>query len=134
VVGGNHCLKHKNRTAFLGNNSPQHILHSRFLPLIFIPFSDPFLILCLFSLKEERLTYDITSLSVQMANFHEIQQGCHAIEGELDSIIHNLVISTVTKWRTFELLRWTQNMHQSKWGHEWLSLETMETSPFLCDG
>jgi len=34
--------------------------------------------------------------------------------------IHNFypVASTIPKWRTFKLLRWMQNLHQSTWDHE----------------
>jgi hypothetical protein len=69
----------------------------------------------------------------QLVDFHEIQQGCYAIKGDIDAIISDLVALTVKKWRTFKLLRWMQNLHQSKWEHEGLGLVTMETRPFLCD-
>jgi hypothetical protein len=47
-------------------------------------------------------------------DFHEIQQGSHAIEGDFDAIRFNLIASTILKWQTFKLLRWNQNLHQSK--------------------
>jgi hypothetical protein len=33
-------------------------------------------------------------------------------------VCFNLVLSTIPKWRTFELLRLMQNLHQSTWDHE----------------
>jgi hypothetical protein len=53
-----------------------------------------------------------------MVDFYEIQQGGHAIEGDLDAIIINPVPSSIPKWRTFKLLRWVQNLHKSTWDHE----------------
>jgi hypothetical protein len=47
-----------------------------------------------------------------------MQYGGHAIEGDLDAVLLNPVTSTIPKWRTFKLLRWMQNMHQSTWDHE----------------
>jgi hypothetical protein len=38
-----------------------------------------------------------------------------AIEDDLDYIPHNPIASTIPKWRTFKLLRWMQNLHQSAW-------------------
>jgi hypothetical protein len=54
----------------------------------------------------------------QVVDLYEIQLGGHAIEGDLDAVLFNPVPSTITKWRTFELLRWMQNLHQSTWDHE----------------
>jgi hypothetical protein len=54
----------------------------------------------------------------QLVEFHEIQYGGHAIEGDLDAVLFNPVSSTIPKWRTFKLLRWVQNLHQSTWNHE----------------
>jgi hypothetical protein len=34
------------------------------------------------------------------------------------------VASTIPKWRTFKLLRWKPNLHQSTWNTEELRLET----------
>jgi hypothetical protein len=45
----------------------------------------------------------------------KIQRGGHYIEVDLNAIICNLVALTIPKWRTFELLRWMQNLHQSMW-------------------
>jgi hypothetical protein len=42
----------------------------------------------------------------------------HATEGDLDTILFNPASSAAPKWRTFKLLRWMQNLHQSTWGHE----------------
>jgi hypothetical protein len=53
-----------------------------------------------------------------LVDFYEIQHGGHAIEGDLDSVFINPVPSTITKWRTFKLLKWMQNLHQSTWDHE----------------
>jgi hypothetical protein len=69
----------------------------------------------------------------QLVDFHDIQQGGHAIEDDPDAIILNLVTLTVPKWWRLKLLRWMQNLHQSKWEHKGLRLVTMETEPFLCD-
>jgi hypothetical protein len=32
--------------------------------------------------------------------------------------LYNPVPSTIPKWRTFKLLRWMKNLHQSTWDHE----------------
>jgi hypothetical protein len=42
---------------------------------------------------------------------HEIHHGDNII----DAIIFNLVTRIITKWRTFKLMRWMQNLHQSTW-------------------
>jgi hypothetical protein len=34
------------------------------------------------------------------------------------SVLFNSVPLTIPKWRTFKLLRWMQNLHQSTWGHK----------------
>jgi hypothetical protein len=49
--------------------------------------------------------------------FHELQYGGYVIEGDLNAIIFNPVASNIPKWRTFKLLRWIQNLHQSTWDH-----------------
>jgi hypothetical protein len=36
-----------------------------------------------------------------------------AVEGDLDAILRNPVTSTISKWQTFKLLRWMQNLNQS---------------------
>jgi hypothetical protein len=36
----------------------------------------------------------------------------------LKVILFNPIPSTIQKWRTFKLLRWMQNLHQSMWDHE----------------
>jgi hypothetical protein len=51
----------------------------------------------------------------QLVDFYEIQYGGHAIEGDLDAVLFNAVPSTIPKWRTFKLLKWMQNLHQSTW-------------------
>jgi hypothetical protein len=50
-------------------------------------------------------------------DFHEIQQGGHATEGDLDAIIFNPVASTIPKWWMFQLLIWMKKLHQSTWDH-----------------
>jgi hypothetical protein len=42
----------------------------------------------------------------------EILCGGDDIEGDLDSILLNLVASTTSKWWTFKLLRWAQNLNR----------------------
>jgi hypothetical protein len=56
----------------------------------------------------------------QLVDFCEIQYGDHAIEGDLDAVLINPVSLPISKWRTFKLLRWMQNLHQSTWDHETL--------------
>jgi hypothetical protein len=53
----------------------------------------------------------------QLVDFYEIQYGEIAIEGDLDAIVFNTVAAIITKWRTFKLLRWMQNLHQSTQDH-----------------
>jgi hypothetical protein len=65
--------------------------------------------------------------------FHEIQHGGHATEGEVDAVIFNLVASTVPKWKTFKLLRWTQNLYQSAREHYWSFCNHGNHTPFSCD-
>jgi hypothetical protein len=48
--------------------------------------------------------------------FYEIQQRGHVIEGDLGAIL-TFVASTISKWQTFRLMRWMQNLHQSTWDH-----------------
>jgi hypothetical protein len=38
----------------------------------------------------------------------KILYGGNDIKGDLDSILLNTVTSTISKWRTFKLLRWAQ--------------------------
>jgi hypothetical protein len=45
----------------------------------------------------------------------------------------NPVASTITKWQTFKLLRWIQNLHQLTWDNEELRLVTMANTPLTCD-
>jgi hypothetical protein len=54
----------------------------------------------------------------QFVDFHELQQGCHAIEGDLDETFYNSVATSSPKWRIFKFLRWMQNMNQSTRYHE----------------
>jgi hypothetical protein len=41
----------------------------------------------------------------QLVDLYEIEQGYHAIEGNLDAIIFNPLATTIQKWRTFKLLK-----------------------------
>jgi hypothetical protein len=61
-----------------------------------------------------------------------MQQGDHAIEGEVNSIIFNPITSTILKWWRFEHLRWIQNLHHLAVDYQGLSLVTMVTVPLLC--
>jgi hypothetical protein len=45
------------------------------------------------------------SLLNHVVGLHEIQQGGHVIEGDLDIVFLSPVASTIPKWRTFKLLR-----------------------------
>jgi hypothetical protein len=51
----------------------------------------------------------------QWVDFLEDYIGGHAIEGDLVSMVFDLLASSVIKWQTFKLLRWVQNLHQSAW-------------------
>jgi hypothetical protein len=42
----------------------------------------------------------------------EILYGGDGIEDDLDSILLNTLASTISKWRTFKLLRWAQLLNQ----------------------
>jgi hypothetical protein len=42
----------------------------------------------------------------------EILYGGDGIEDDLDSILFNSLASTISKWRTFKLLRWAQLLNQ----------------------
>jgi hypothetical protein len=53
----------------------------------------------------------------QLVDLYEIQYGGHVIEGNLDVIHFNSVLSSISKWRSFKLLRWMKNLHQSTWDH-----------------
>jgi hypothetical protein len=53
-----------------------------------------------------------------LVDFYEIQQGGHAIEGHLDTMLFNLIALTIPKWQVFRLLRWMQNLKQSMWDPE----------------
>jgi hypothetical protein len=80
-------------------------------------------------LKNESEVYEITSLSVcppppppitcePIGRFlwNSVGRSCHWTD--LDVVLINPVLSTIPKWRTFKLLRWMQNLHQSTWDHE----------------
>jgi hypothetical protein len=51
------------------------------------------------------------STSEPIITFYVIYEGSQAIEGDHDTIISNVVASTIPKLRTFELLRGVQNLH-----------------------
>jgi hypothetical protein len=55
----------------------------------------------------------LLATSEPIGRFYEIQYGDIAIEVDLDAIVFNAVAATITKWRTFKLLRGVQNLHQS---------------------
>jgi hypothetical protein len=70
----------------------------------------------------------------QLVDFYEIQKEGHAIEVDLDVVLFNPVPSSIPKWRTFKLLRWMENLHQSTWDHEILRSskgEQLLIRPFL---
>jgi hypothetical protein len=48
----------------------------------------------------------------------EILYGGHDVEGYIDSILLNLVASTIPKWKTFNLLRWAQILNRLVGLHE----------------
>jgi hypothetical protein len=54
----------------------------------------------------------------QSVDSYEMQYGGYAIEGDIDATIFNPLTLTIPKWRTFILLRWMQNFHQSTWDPE----------------
>jgi hypothetical protein len=62
----------------------------------------------------------------QLVDFYEIQLGGHAIEGDFDAVLTNLVPSSIPKWRAFKLLRCMQNLHQSTWDHEILYTDNLQ--------
>jgi hypothetical protein len=68
-----------------------------------------------------------------VVDFHEIQQGGHTIEGDVDASSFNPVASTVPEQRMTRLVMWMQNLHNSTWKHEGLSLAAMVTTPFSSD-
>jgi hypothetical protein len=47
-----------------------------------------------------------------LLDFHEIQKGGHAIEGDVDAMTFNIIASTILKWQRFKPLRWMQNLPQ----------------------
>jgi hypothetical protein len=57
-----------------------------------------------------------------LVDFHEVQQGRHAIECDIDAMIFNPVAPTIPTWRTLKLLKLMQKLHQSTWekkGNDW---------------
>jgi hypothetical protein len=48
----------------------------------------------------------------RLVDLDEILYGCDDIEEDLDSMLLNPAASTILKWRTFKLLRWTQLLNQ----------------------
>jgi hypothetical protein len=48
----------------------------------------------------------------RLADLYEILYGGDDIEDVLDSILLNPVASTISKWRTFEFLRWAQFLNR----------------------
>jgi hypothetical protein len=47
-----------------------------------------------------------------MVNLDEILYGDDDIEDDLDSTLFNAVALTISKWRTFKLLRWVQLLNR----------------------
>jgi hypothetical protein len=45
-------------------------------------------------------------------DFDEILCGGDDVEDDIDSVLLNLVASTIQKWRTFNLLRWVQLLNR----------------------
>jgi hypothetical protein len=66
----------------------------------------------------------------QFVDFYEIQWGGHAIEGDLDAVLFNPVLSTIPKWRM-------KKLHQTTLEHEILCTdrpskdEQLSKRPFL---
>jgi hypothetical protein len=54
----------------------------------------------------------------QVVDLYEIQYEFDIIEEGLDAIIFNPVTLTIQQFRTFKLLMWMQNFHQSIYNHE----------------
>jgi hypothetical protein len=48
----------------------------------------------------------------RVVDLDEMLYGSDGIEYYLDSILFNLVTSTIPKWRTFKLLRWVQLLNR----------------------
>jgi hypothetical protein len=48
----------------------------------------------------------------RLVDLDEILHGGDDIEDDIDSILLNLVASTIPKWRTFKLLRWAQLLNR----------------------
>jgi hypothetical protein len=54
----------------------------------------------------------------QSLGFYEIKIGIHAVESVLKAIIFSPVGKTNSKLQTCRLLRWIQNLQESKWDHK----------------
>jgi hypothetical protein len=54
----------------------------------------------------------------QLPDFNEIPWRDHANKGDFDGIFLNPLAITIQKWRTFKLLMWMKNLHQSTWVYE----------------
>jgi hypothetical protein len=63
--------------------------------------------------------------------FPEILYDCHSTDRYIYAIHFNPVPSTIPKWWTLELLRWMQNLHQSKWNHIISMDEELLITPLL---
>jgi hypothetical protein len=48
----------------------------------------------------------------RLVDLDEILYGGDDIEDDLNSILFNRVASTISKWRTFKLLRWAQLLNR----------------------
>jgi hypothetical protein len=70
------------------------------------------------TLSTVRLCVSPSKSSFETISNYESEYGGYATEGNIDAIGFNHVASTIQTWPTFRLLRWVQNLHQSKWDHE----------------
>jgi hypothetical protein len=64
----------------------------------------------------------ITFYPIGRVSWNSVGRSCHWRRSR--RLTFNPVPSTIPKWRTFKLLRWMQNLHQSTWDHEILYTDT----------
>jgi hypothetical protein len=43
---------------------------------------------------------------IRLVDFHEIWYGGHAIQGDLEEVIINLIFSTILNWLRFKVVSW----------------------------
>jgi hypothetical protein len=53
------------------------------------------------------------------------------MEDDIDAILSNPVVSVITKWRTFRLLKWVQYLHQSVREHGIFMLIDLQMTVFV---